>query len=145
MDVGGTTINSACVDRDGFINLEEWMGRACGTIPLAIRDRDQAITHVSSLLATVGDLNCDPRRGGIACVNSMADIYGVTNPHFRRNILPRLKFVRLLAGLPVSNVSSLQASAARYKETVRAKNCENLIQYTRCNSGSTASSSGMFG
>ena len=141
MEVAGTIINSACVDKDGWINLEEWMGRACSTIPLAIRDPDQAITHVTSLLATLGDPHCDPRSGGIASVESMAAIYGVTSPHFRRNILRDLKFVRRLDGLPVSNVNSLQASAAERKETVRAKNCANLVQYANCNKAPTMSSS----
>lgn len=130
MNIGGTLVNHQFVNGDGWVNLEAWTGRSLRTIPLAFREPDEGMTHVSSLMPQINDPCCDPRSGGIACIKQMARYYGVKPQQFKRHILPTLDFVRWFGNIPVSNVNSLQEGGLNYQQRVRDKNCANLKQYS---------------
>ncbi len=74
--------------KEGLVDLSEWTGRSPYRLPLDIREPDHHWTYCSSVVAAVGDPACDPRSGGIAGNEHLAQYYGVTTEHFRRNIRP---------------------------------------------------------
>ena len=114
------------VDAKGWVDLEEWTGHSVRRTPLAIREPDEPVTHCDSIVAALGDGACDPRSGGVAGTAHLAERFGVEAQQFRKHILPGLDFVRRLGGIPVTNVASLQAGAAEYRERVHRARCERL-------------------
>lgn len=109
-----------------YVDLVKWTGIPLRRLPTSIRERDEALWHVSSLVALIGDPACDPRSGGIAGSKNLAAIYGVGVQQFRRNILPNLAYVRYLGDIPASNTSSAQPDAQIYKARVQQRWCDNL-------------------
>lgn len=114
------------VDANGWVNLEILTGLPQSHIPKFVREPDDPITHCSSLTALVGDPACDPRAGGIGGVKRLAAIYGISEQHFRRHILPNLPWIRWLANIPMTNVASVCAHKSTYKMAVYETRCGNL-------------------
>ena len=135
MDVGGTIVDSGYVDENNWLHLGPWAGQSWKSIPVKYREEGDGVAQVSSVMAEINDPHCDPRSGGIAGANNMAPSYGVEIQQFKKNILPYLDYVCWFGPVPASNVNSVSADGLAYQEANRAKKCENLIQYTRCNSG----------
>ena len=118
-----------CVDAGGWVDLTKWTGRSWKTISTSYREPYEGVTHVSTLAWQLGDLNCDPRSGGVAGHAHVCEFYGVGPQQFARSIAPTLPFLRWLGDIPVSNVSSVRADGLNYQESVRTTHCRNLVQY----------------
>ena len=119
-------INRAALVNDEWLDLVKWTGRPETHLPKTIRPPDDVLIHCDNLTLTVSDAACDPRQGGIAGVKHLALFYGVTEKHFRRNILPHLEWIRWLGDIPVTNVASIWAHSTNYKATVYKTRCRNL-------------------
>jgi len=114
---------------DDWINLSSWTGRSIRNLPKALREPKDYLASVSTSMSEIGDVTCDPRRGGIAGYGHIARYYGVDEQRFRKNIAPRLDYLVLVYGIPVTHVSSAAADGARHKVAVKEKHRANLRQY----------------
>lgn len=123
------------VDEHGWVNMEAWTGRPLRSLPKSIREPDEALSHCSSITAATGDICCDPRSGGIADVSVMAEMYGVGEQQFRRNILPNLDYVRWLGNIPVMHQNSGYIGGMAYRDEVRRQRSARLGIMTDCSSG----------
>ena len=119
-------IDGTVMLENGWVDLEKWTGRPASHIPLFVREQDEAKTHISSLMAEIGDPACDPRSGGIAGIKSKAVYFRVSGLHFRRNILPDLEWMRYLGNIPVTNVTSADYGGQQHQAAVMKKHCDNL-------------------
>jgi hypothetical protein len=124
-------LTAECVDENGWVDLERWFNEPLRNIPRSIREEDEGITHCNSIVAETGDIYTDPRRGGIAGVKILAAIYGVSEQQFRRNILPKLSWMRWLGKKPITNVCSAMNGANIHKAIVQNIRLKNLdISYS---------------
>ena len=122
---------------DSYIDLEASSGRSYKTLPKHLREPDEGITHVYTYSYVVNDPACMPDAGGMMGVSNLAEIFDVSSQHFKRNILPRLTFIKYYAGIPVTNVSSAYAAAELYDQEVRKCRCDRLgVKYKQSTSGS---------
>ncbi len=122
---------------DLYIDLEASSGRSYKTLSKHLREPDEGITHVNTFGYVVNDSACMPEAGGMMGVNNLADIFDVSSEHLKRNILPRLAFIKYYAGIPVTNVSSAYAAAELYHQQAKKSRCERIgVKYTDCTSGS---------
>jgi hypothetical protein len=124
--VGGTSLPLAWVVDDDWIDFAAWTGRSENTLPTALREPEDRVTRVTSLMAQIGDVHCDPRSGGIAGHGRIGSYYGVGEQQFRRYVVPTLDYVRWLSGIPITNVASAQADGLRYRARVNATRRANL-------------------
>ncbi len=111
---------------NGWFDLEKWTGLPSSHIPKSIREPSDVITHVDSFMAIVGDSACDPRSGGIAGADHIAEYFEVSAAYFRRKILPNLKWVRYIKGIPVTNVNSADYGGQQHQTAVERKRFDNL-------------------
>ena len=126
-DICGTICNQDNMVGDSdYIDLEKWTGRPLSRLPLSIREKDEPLMHVNSLSYLVDDPACDPRTGGIAGYENIARIYGVGLQQFRRNIAPKLSYLKWLEDIPVTHVSSAMNDAELYKIEIRKSWMGNL-------------------
>lgn len=126
-DIGDTIYNQDNMVGDSdYIDLEKWTGRPLCRLPLSIRERDEALMHVNSFSYVVGDPACDPRSGGIAGYENIARIYNVKGQQFRKNIVCKRAYIRWLADIPVTNVSSAMNDAELYNAEKKKRWAKNL-------------------
>ena len=114
------------VDKKGYIDLEKWSGRPTNSIPLSVRDPNEAMLHVSSLSFLINDSTCDPRSGGIAGNENIAPLYGASTEHYRRNITKKRDYIKWLDDIPVTHISSATNDAYLYKQEVKEQRLKNL-------------------
>ena len=120
-----------------YIDLETSSGRSYKTLPKKLREPDDGYTHVNTFSYVVNDLACMPEMGGMMGVRNLAEIFDVSSEHLKRNILPRLDFIKYYAGIPVTNVSSAYAAAEFYHQQVNKSRCDRIgVSYADCTSGS---------
>ena len=112
--------------KEGEIDLGYWAARPVTRIPLVLREQGFTDTHCDSLTAIIGDLACDPRSGGIADTTIMANIFDVLPEQFRKNIVPQAVYIHRIGDLLVSNISSLEAHAVEYSQSVYERKCERI-------------------
>ena len=118
-----------------WINVCSWTGRTVNRLPKAGRTPGEDYAYIGSLMAVIGDRWCHPNSGGIANVATLAKIYGVGVQQFRRNILPKLSYVRWWGDVPVTNVTSATTDAEIYRAYVAEKHLNNLNLSTDQTSG----------
>lgn len=95
-----------------WVDLEKLFGMEQRHIPRALREPDEAITHVSSLQALYGPW-VDPRSGAVLGHAAIAERLGRGERQSRRILkMPEAGFIAWAHGIPASHVSSLAAFKA---------------------------------
>ena len=120
------------VSSGGWFNIGKAAGRSLYRLPLALREPDEGVTHVSTLTAAYNDPWVNPCSGGIFGQQAIAEALDLSLRQAQRRVFhkPIGNFIRWVDGLPATNVQSCHAPREQLKAEARAAHLPNLRQFT---------------
>lgn len=122
----------------GWFNLEAATGRSLCRIPLALREPEEGIGHVSSLCVAYGDPWVNPCSGGVIGQQGFAESLGRSVRQVQRKVFGTQlgEAIRWVGDMPAASAATLQVIKGTLDTQARAAHLKALRLPTACSSGS---------